>query len=529
MDTKYFKCTLKSDIVINASLATEGNMRTLDYIPGSNFLGIVAGKLYKKWDEVGRKTDLMNIFHSSEVSFGDGHISIDKKNKSYALPFSLFKDKLGKELTDESTKIWVHHYLHKDNLPKKKDEEGNYKKIQFKQLRSGYFDKNLYYLPKINKRFALKSAQNREKRRSKDEAMYGFDSMQKRQVFIFSVNFSDKIVPEIKTAIIEALIGENRIGKSKSAQYGQVSIQAIEGKDIPKGFEHDLATIRIAKADDTVAIYAASNLCFLNEYGQATFQPKAAYFGIEGVIDWSLSQIRTYSYSPWNGHRNTTDTQRACILKGSVIIVKLSKTIEHVDKLPKMVGEYQAEGLGRIILNPNFLIGDNLNGLWTLRLNEYPSKKNILSTQNGNTAPTEIQSDLGKLLNKRQQKLAEDLAIGKAVLAFLNGMDEVTNRSHKSIFENISTSQWGSIRAKAIQKQHSKNSDKDLIQILEEMLSNGVAAERYWDKNKGLPRKILLDTIKKYKEDRDKFLAKFTVVLATEMTEYKQKMDKNRP
>ena len=42
----FFKCTLVSDIVLNSKLATEGNMTTLDFIPGSNFLGIVAGKIY---------------------------------------------------------------------------------------------------------------------------------------------------------------------------------------------------------------------------------------------------------------------------------------------------------------------------------------------------------------------------------------------------------------------------------------------------------------------------------------------------
>ena len=540
MDIKYFKCTLDTDIVINASLATEGNMRTLDYIPGSKFSGIVAGQLYRDWKLAKRQNVLMDVFHSTKVSFGDAHISIDKKNKSYALPFSLFKDKLAKEITEGATKIWVHHYLHKNNLPKKekqeeeKKEEVNKKKsadkIQLKQLRSGYFDKSLNFLPKVNKKFALKSAQDRQKRRSKDEAMFGFESMQKGQVFIFSVYFSKELDVTIKEDVIKALLGKKRVGKSKSAQYGQVTIEPIE-KELPEGFENNRSPILSKPEDNKIAIYAESNLCFLNEYGQATFQPTAADFGIKGSIDWSLSQVRTYSYSPWNNHRNTTDTQRDCILKGSVFIVKVADNFAStsIDKLPKMVGEYQAEGLGRILFNPSFLKGNQSDALWSIRLKKYPPEVKEDNTENQKASPFQDSNPLGEYLLRQQQKAKDELKIGKAVLTFMNGRDKDTKLTYESIFENISTSQWGSIRAKAIYVQNQKKPTLALIPVLEEMLSNGVAAERYWDKRKGLPREILLGTLRNYEEEENKLsLTQFIAVLAAEMTELKQKKDKKK-
>ena len=102
MKEQYFTCTLLSDVVLNSKLATEGNMTTLDYIPGSTFLGVIAKEIYADYTD-----KAYSILHAGEVSFGDAHISMEGKEVSYAMPFSLFKDKLDK------TKTWVHHLLEK--------------------------------------------------------------------------------------------------------------------------------------------------------------------------------------------------------------------------------------------------------------------------------------------------------------------------------------------------------------------------------------------------------------------------------
>lgn len=65
MEKIQFKCELLSDIVLNDSSATEGKRRSLDFIPGNNFLGIAAAQLYEKTDEAA-----WCIFHSGHVRFG---------------------------------------------------------------------------------------------------------------------------------------------------------------------------------------------------------------------------------------------------------------------------------------------------------------------------------------------------------------------------------------------------------------------------------------------------------------------------
>lgn len=50
METLKLKCTLLSDVVLRDTPTTEGKAQTLTFIPGNNFLGVVARSLYDKED-----------------------------------------------------------------------------------------------------------------------------------------------------------------------------------------------------------------------------------------------------------------------------------------------------------------------------------------------------------------------------------------------------------------------------------------------------------------------------------------------
>ncbi len=481
MIKKYFKCTLLADIVINASLATEGNLKTLDYIPGSNFLGIVAGQLYSKLKDTQAAYE---VFHSGKVSFGDAHVSMDGA-LSYPVPFALFSNKLKEDLAGDEVEVWVHHVLEgTNNWPK--DERGN--SIQLQQQRSGYLNPEKRHIRKVEKRFALKSAQDRTTRKSLDEAMFGFESMKKGQEFIFSVDFEDS---NFQKEVTDALVGLKNVGKSKTAQYGQVKINVLDKNPnvfidgIPQG--------------NQLVIYAESNLCFFNEYGQPTFQPTALDFGLEGKgnINWAASQIRTYSYSPWNFYRGTTDTQRDCILKGSVIVFDFTKGQTPVLPSKNKVGAYQAEGLGRVIYNPEFLKADAATGLWSFKVNGIDIPDNKPQAVNGK-ANKLLTSDLGKFLGSKRKEREDELNIGIDVQEFITQYNP-RNQNGNDTFKHIPPSQWGRIREIATQPQH-----KNIQAVMDALfgdngaLTKGVAAERYWNKQKGKSREILKNTIENY-------------------------------
>jgi len=486
MKKQYFKCTLKTDIVVNASLATEGNMTTLDYIPGSNFLGIVAGSLYN--ENKLSKDDLFDIFHSGKVSFGDALISKNGK-PSYAIPFSLFQDKLEKGLGENGNKTWVHHLLSKKREDRPKNAKGDFR--QLKQHRGGYINSNHAYIQKVEKQFSLKSAHNRAERRSEEGKMFGFESIKKGQIFIFSVIFEDDTYAE---KIIDILEGDHRIGKSKTAQYGQVNIKKISDA---KPFENG------SVKDSQLVIYAESNLCFFNDKGQSTFQPQISDFGITtGTINWNLSQIRTYSYSPWNTQRNTTNTQRDVILKGSVIVIDLKDNVD-VSTLKAQVGEYIAEGLGRVIYNPEFLKTDK-DSIWSFKLNkiEAPPKKEAKKSGEIKTS-----TSLGNFLLEKLKVEKTELNIGEAVIDVMKNNKILTDKK-------ITPNQWGAIRTKATNAESVDKLLEELFAPITGYLTHGVAAERVWDKNRGARRIALRKVIDVNKELGTKFVARLAADMA---------------
>ena len=154
-----FKCTLESDLVLSQTSSSEGNQKTLDFIPGNNFLGIVAGKLYKDGS-----AESLELFHSGKVRFGDAHPSVDGI-RGLKVPASMYYPKLG----SASKECYIHHLTNHDNE--------DIKAMQLKQCREGFysFGETTGKPIDIQKSFAIKSAYDSESRRSKDGHLYQRD------------------------------------------------------------------------------------------------------------------------------------------------------------------------------------------------------------------------------------------------------------------------------------------------------------------------------------------------------------------
>jgi hypothetical protein len=495
MKEKYFTCKLLSDVVLNASLATEGNMETLDYIPGSNFLGIVAAALYPKMQ--GKEDEVYDLFHSNRVSYGDAVICDDGQSIFYTKPFTYFKDKLEKDAN-----IYLHHMISEKDI---KDENGN--KIQLKQERSGFLNGEGFVIKEVKKTFALKSAQDRETRSSKESAMFGFESIKAGQVFMFSVRYEDE---NDMGTITKYLVGTKYIGKSKSAQYGKVDIQSIEGLE-------KLKKIGAFEPQDFILVYAESNLCFLDELtGQSTFQPTADQLGLSGgTVDWSKSSIRTYSYSPWNFKRNASNTQRNCIAKGSVFYVTNGKASSDSRM---MVGEYLAEGLGRVLYNPSFLQG-NSEGKLTFKIEQNIEKVKV---EKPKVVPIKanIKTNLGKaLLKKYDEQVIEKQIAENVILA--------TQATDSDLKNNITSSQWGNIRALATDYYKTgEGYEKFLFALFHEaskeekdrgiknagMLTHGKMFDKLWDKSGRLNK--FKEILKEHSNGNLIFVAKYSAEMA---------------
>lgn len=407
-----FQVEFLSDIILQASSNTEGNIELLDFIPGSNFLGMVAYE-YDEFDES------FDIFHSGKVRFGDAHRIVDDK-LTYKMPLSFFHEK---EDTKKS-KILNHHFI---------DHFRQY--TQLKQLRNGYVtqDGEILY---IDYNYSQKSAYDKTNRRSKDSQMYGYSAIKQGTQWQFTLKY-DAISENDLQRIKKNLIGTKRLGKSKSAQYGKVEIKE----------RGSLVRTSKTNASSQTILYLNSRISLVDNKGNPTYDLRYLCNGLEDKnIVYEKTQLRKSSFTPYNGVRQTKDYERICINKGSVIVLK-DLTQEQLNTLEKGVGMYLSEGFGDVILNPSFLMQKEFELNKPIKTKSEDSKK-------------DIKSDLAQFLQQKEQSK-------KAKLDILNDVDAFITKN-KNLYGKIKSSQWGKIRS--ICTSHNSEHKEEI----REYLSHGV-------------------------------------------------------
>ncbi len=416
MIERHYICRLLSDIIISAKTATEGASVSLDYIPGSNFMGIAAGS----YDKFGSDT-AYEIFHSGNIRFGDAHLAVDGK-RSLKMPYSWHYPK-GSERLDE---CYIHHAI----SPEKRQlfrEKGP----QLKQVRTGFFiqDHDCFFKVSSPHQFSIKSAYDMHMRKSKDEQMFGYDSLNRGSQWIFTISGQDHGLLE---KIHQVIIGDRHIGRSKTAQYGSVEITEMPSFSAETGaFEKEKG--------NRLILYFESPAAFLDPRGNWTVQPEVSDFGLSsGQIDWTASQIRHRSFAPWNGKRRGRDQDRVFIDKGSVILIR--DYDQNLDlnvwskQIRQGIGLFRTEGFGAVIINPGFL---NIKEDTTLKILEREIDREPVSVK------TQDRSDENTIqwLNSKKQDIDNHYRIINQVSSFL--------KKHRTRFRGITSSQWGALRERA--------------------------------------------------------------------------------
>lgn len=449
MKTLKYKCTLLSDIILTQNAGTKAQQGTLDFIPGNAFLGIAASKLYG----ILSQEESLEMFHSGHVRFGDAH-PLSGNIRSLRIP-AVYYYKKGENLFDDGAYIMY---------------KWNPGDAQPKQCRSGFytFNNDSALEIKTDKSVAIKSAYDRDKRRSKDEQMYSYESLRKGLELGFEVEIDND---SLEKAINEALIGKRHIGHSKTSQYGLVKITADE--------KFVTFNSREAGTEEFATVYADGRLIFIDkDSGVTTFQPTVEElgFGSDAKIDWEKSQIRTFQYAPWNAKRQTPDTDRCGIEKGSVFVVKLNGTQSPSDS--RYIGAYQCEGFGKVIYTPAFLDCDK-DGKVPLRFTKSdPDKDNRREeiTIPANSSNTSLLQVLKSRMISDQQnenyKIVNDMA-RKLLPTFKKNGEQFA-------------SQWGYIRNLA---ERSSDFDK-FYDDLQKYLNDGVAEDKWKFKKQELYTQI---------------------------------------
>jgi hypothetical protein len=461
-----YKCTLRSDIIITSMSATEGCKESLDYIPGSKFMGIVAGKLY---DEDNQEKTL-DIFHNGKVSFGDATLMINDEAFE-KVPFSWFHQK-GKGLSD---KIFLHHLLTENE----KEEA-----IQLKQARNGYFSYNKKCFTTIDQDFSLKSAHDRDSRKSKDGQMFGYFSLKSGSSWTFCLNDTTNLYAE---DIKKVLVGKHRIGRSRSAEYGLVEISFMGESPVPNKIQFDKEVI----------LYAKSNLCFYNNlFGQTTSLPSAKdLVGTnDAVILWDKCQIRSRNYKTWNRHRSNKDADKIIIERGSVFVVQLGCAISS-DFFENGIGSHKNEGFGSILVNPPFLSSTDITLEKIKLINDkvYALEKGVND------------DEILDCLFNRKKRNDFDYFIDQKVNQFV--------KEYKTTFDGISKSQWGTLRNYGKNMPDKKSFETIVFHEKIGFLFKGQSENDWRTKNRRGILKQQLDTLENSSEYLS-FIVKFSNLMA---------------
>lgn len=454
MKTLKYKCTLLSDIILTQNAGTKTQQGTLDFIPGNAFLGIAASKLYGTLSQ----EESLEMFHSGHVRFGDAH-PLSGNIRSLRIP-AVYYYKKGENLFDDGAYI-MYNWNPGDAQPK--------------QCRSGFytFDNDSALEIKTDKSVAIKSAYDRDKRRSKDEQMYSYESLRKGLELGFEVEIDNDSFEE---TINEALIGKRHIGHSKTSQYGLVNITADE----------ELVTFNSKEAgtEEFATVYADGRLIFIDkDSGVPTFQPTVEElgFGSKATIDWERSQIRTFQYAPWNAKRQNPDTDRCGIEKGSVFVVNLNGTQSPSDS--RYIGVYQCEGFGKVIYNPAFLDSDE-DGRVPITFTKSEANKGkenkeiFIPTNSLNTCL--LQALKSRMISDHQNenyKIVNDM-VNKLLPTFKKNGEQFA-------------SQWGYIRNLAEKSSDFTSFKNDL----REYLDKGVAKDKWEFKKQELYTQIKNETV----------------------------------
>lgn len=486
MKRLHFICTFESDIVLHASSNTEGKIEKLSYIPGSNFLGMVARGY------AGFEADAFDVFHSGEVCFGDGHIMVDGE-PSYHMPFS-FQAYKGESFEDaqEKDELFVHHFLEATDF-----EEATAKSTQYKQQRVGFFTASGKYA-KLEHSYKQKSAYDKKKRRSKDSTMFGYHALPRKSKWAFCVTLNDgmeKHEEEIKNL----LIGTKRLGKSKSAEYGLVEIAFEKSVETRETISIELQTINDNKSERYLYLYAKSRLVLTDENGINSYTPSIESLGFNAndnvTIDWRKSQIRTSRYTPYVGVRRNFDPERLVIDKGSVIVVEVRGEYNQdafMQKIQKPIGLYISEGHGEVIVNPSWLLDKKV---------KFDGKK----VSEDNPTKTIKKNGLNDWLTTQREKRQKEATLLSEVFAFIN---------HKDNHVKNKKSQWGQIHSLCRQ---SKDSD-DLFDLLFSMDNVNGHPKGFLRRGKGLDKwnksGNLIDNLAAEKANKNDDYKKFVTLLS---------------
>jgi len=422
-----FIATLESDTVISETSATVGTHASLDYLPGACFLGACALRLYSTLSQ----EDAFTTFHSGLVRFGNAYPLTSSGLPTLPAPSSWHYFKGETPFIDG--KLNGAAIMDLTRTDDAKLDSGK----QPKQIRETYITQCGAVVEKSSS-YRLKSAIDRSTKRSAEAQLFGYESLRAGSRWWFTVECDATIGQQLRDKIISSLVGSVRIGRSRTAEYGQARIS--HEKSV--AFSPTLSNTE----SQSLFIYCMSDLALRDKSSGAPTQiPCADHFHlpVDTRITGDKCFIRVRTYAPFNGKRRANDIERQVICKGSVITFeKASGALFSTDeigtlrkKLASGVGMHRYDGLGKVLLNPAFLVDTEVASL--------SSEPLVLPKQQSPKQLPAKTSELISWLESRFNKNDAQGSISAQVEAWAAILVKATSDADATCPGN---SQWGAVR-----------------------------------------------------------------------------------
>lgn len=301
----YYRLTTLDPVILSQTRATTNNHECLDAIPGSAILGALAAKLYAQMPP----EESWRAFHSGECRFGPCYPETEGQ-LCLPTPASWHHEK---DLKPTGKVNQVRKYL-PENLTNQAaagfvQEEGK----QYKQCREGYVGPHGQY-PEVRQGLSTKTALDREKGKALDSNLFSYQFLEAGQTFAGWLECNDS---PLATQLMNALAGEQRLGRSRNTEFGRVHIEWL-----PEVKEPDLE----ARANELV-LWCLSEAEFLDHLGLPTLSPQAnaIHPQLQGTLNRGRSFIRETRIARFNQKRGGSDSEQILVKQGSVLVFDLSQ------------------------------------------------------------------------------------------------------------------------------------------------------------------------------------------------------------
>lgn len=448
---------LDSPIMISSNKASE----SMDYIPGSTILGYFAGQYINKYKEADE--NFYKFFVNGQedgLYFSNFYISDKNYSRYFPAPVTCKKEKTSegvcynsvfykKDRKQNPSKSLTNKYIRDidiysfGKLPDSKSSKEDKCKNEYEIDKERFVEvkKEVFY-------HHARPVDDEDGKKSKDKAIdtfYQYNAISADQYFIGEIKGSKE---GLKT-IVDLLNINNckmRIGKSKTAQYGSVTVVKYKEE------KSDEIKISVNNGNE-LAVVAQSHIMLLDDFGGNIIKPEKIVkkiaeklFGKEDAqkycVNEKMSFIKVDQIGGYNRKWNLERPPVPAIAPGSVFTFIYSGDKKEINKYIS-IGERQNEGLGKMyvwvkdaVSNDNLALKEkdwistsnkekaktpDLENVLSLLINNIKKRENLLKLKKKALNNAERLNTNSEKIDNQQKLSINSTTINNLLIKYMNG------------------------------------------------------------------------------------------------------------